>query len=159
MSGIDIVPVSGNDYHELSVMVGELLNEIMDSFNEQAFNYDVYETEKRAEALIEQEKYWVFLARDTASGTSVGFVSMYESYALYSEGAYGTIAELYVRPGWRSRNIGTELLKRAREFGKDKGWRRLEVTTPPLPYFERTLHFYQENGFEIAGSKKLKVDI
>jgi hypothetical protein len=30
------------------------------------------------------------------------------------------------------------------------------VTTPPLPVFDRTLRFYQSNGFEVAGGRKLK---
>ena len=36
---------------------------------------------------------------------------------------------------------------------------RLEVTTPPLPEFERTLSFYETNNFEISGGRKLKTDI
>ena len=159
MSSIEITPISKEHYHELSVMVGELLNEIMNKINEKAFNFDEKETEKRAQALIEDEKYWVFLAKDTESGALIGFVSLYESYALYTEGAYGTIPELYVRPDWRSKNIGKSLLNRATEYAQTKKWGRLEVTTPPLPEFKRTLKFYQENNFEISGGKKLKLRI
>ncbi len=143
----------------MSVLVGNLLNEIMDTINEQAFTYDEKDTERRARDLVENEKYWVFVAIDNDSQTLVGFVSLYESYALYAEGAYGTIPELYIRPGWRSKHVGRRLLKKAMEFGKKKGWRRLEMTTPPLPQFERTLQFYQANGFEITGGRKLKAAI
>ena len=159
MSIVEIVPISREHYHELSVMVGELLNEIMNTINEKAFNYDQSETERRAKDLIEKEKYWVFLAEDRKFESFVGFVSLCESHALYAEGAYGTIPELYVRPEWRSKNIGKSLLKIAMDFGREKGWTRLEVTTPPLPYFEGTLRFYQANGFEISGGRKLKVSI
>ena len=48
-----------------------------------------------------REKYFVFVARD-GIGSAVGFVTLYESYALYAEGAFGTIPELYVRPAYRS---------------------------------------------------------
>jgi len=44
----------------------------------------------------------------------------------------------------------------ARAFGASKGWTRLEVTTPPLPAFERTLAFYEREGFAITGGRKLK---
>lgn len=159
MSMIEIKPISKNNYHELSLMVGELLSEIMNAINEKVFNYDEYATEKRAKELIENEKYWVFLAEDIASGNLVGFVSVYESYALYSEGAYGTIPELYVRPGWRSKNFGKKLLESAMGFAASKGWRRLEVTTPPLPQFDSTLRFYEANGFKVSGGRKLKVDV
>jgi hypothetical protein len=44
----------------------------------------------------------------------------------------------------------------AREHGTDRGWTRLEATTPPLPEFDRALRFYKANGFEVTGGKKLK---
>jgi GNAT superfamily N-acetyltransferase len=159
VSGIQIKPISEENYRELSVLVGELLQEIMDTIKQKAFNYDETDTERRVRDLIENEKYWVFIALDKDPQTLVGFVSLYESYALYAEGAYGTIPELYVRPAWRSRGIGNRLLEKAMQFGKERAWRRLEVTTPPLPQFERTLRFYQANGFEVAGGRKLKAAI
>ncbi len=156
---IKISPVKKEQYHDLSQMVGELLTEIMDAIQVNAFNYDEKSTEKRAGDLIDQGKYWVFVATEKTSGHPVGFVSLYESYALYSEGAFGTIPELYVRPGWRSKNIGKQLLNCATEFSLQRGWRRLEVTTPPLPQFDSTLRFYQANGFTVSGGRKLKMDI
>ncbi len=156
---IEIHPIQSSDYEDLTRMVGELLNEIMVKINIKAFNYDAEETKNRARELISKERYWVFIAKDLASDEKIGFVSLYESYALYAEGAYGTIPELYVSPGWRSLAVGRKLLQKATEFGASKGWKRLEVTTPPLPEFDRTLSFYQANGFEISGGRKLKVDI
>ncbi|MEN8251047.1 MAG: hypothetical protein ABFS32_19090 [Bacteroidota bacterium] len=49
---IRIHPISENDYHELSVMFGELLSEIMDALNERVFNYDLASTERRSKELI-----------------------------------------------------------------------------------------------------------
>ena len=159
MHAIKIAAINSNQYHELSLMVGELLSEIMASIGEQVFNYDQAATEARSKDLIESGKYWVFIATDSHSQKEIGFISLYESYALYAEGAYGTIPELYVRPGYRSQNIGQQLLEQAFTFAIEKGWKRLEVTTPPLPAFDKTLNFYQKNKFEIAGGRKLKVDI
>ncbi len=87
----------------------------------------------------------------------MGFLALYESHALYAEGAFGTIAELYVRPAWRSAQVGTGLLAAARALGHEKGWTRLEVTTPPIPPFERTEAFYRREGFEVSGGRKLRV--
>jgi len=141
----------------LAVLTGELLQEIMERIDIRVFNFDPEETEKRAKRLIEEGKYFVYIALQESK--PVGFISMYESYALYAEGAYGTIPELYVRPEQRSRSVGKKLLESARAFAKSRGWKRLEVTTPPLPEFERTLAFYQENAFEISGGRKLKTDV
>jgi len=158
-NSVKIVSVEKNDYLDLSLMVGELLNEIMQKIDTPVFNYNQVETEKRAKSFIEKDKYWVFLAKDKTSGKNIGFVSLYESYALYSEGEYGTIPELYVRPEYRSKSIGLMLLNKASKFAVSKNWGRLEVTTPPLPEFKKTLNFYQKNGFSLSGGRKLKIDI
>ena len=158
-NSIKIVPIEKSDYNDLSFMVGELLNEIMIKIDDNAFNYNQTDTSKRIEELIALDKYWVFMAKDLKSGENIGFASMYESYALYSEGAYGTIPELYVRPKWRSKSTGNRLLNTVENFAKSKNWHRVEVTTPPLPEFDRTLEFYKRNGFEISGGKKLKINI
>ena len=154
---MEIKLATTDDCFELSVMTGELLQEIMDKINIKVFNFDQSQTEKRAKDLISQNKYFVFIAKN--NDDSIGFVSMYESYALYAEGAYGTIPELYVRPRYRSNGIGKKLLKQVKIFAKEKNWKRLEVTTPPLPEFDRTLSFYQNNCFEISGGRKLKSEV
>jgi len=155
---IEIIQATKNDSLDLTILTGELLHEIMDKINIQVFNFNQEETQKRAEDLISKNLYYVFIAKDQ-DNNSIGFISLYESYALYAEGSYGTIPELYVRPKYRSLNIGKELLKKAKEFASSKNWKRLEVTTPPLPQFDRTLSFYQNNSFEISGGRKLKIDI
>lgn len=155
----EIVSIQESDFHDLSIMVGELLNEIMALTDSNAFNYDQKSCEIRAIDLVSQGKYWIFLAKLQSTNENIGFVTLYESYALYSEGAYGTIPELYVRPKWRSKSIGQVLLKKVSQFAINKNWHRIEVTTPSLPEFSRTLSFYQQNGFEITGGRKLKLDI
>jgi len=154
---IQIEKATKDDSYDLSVMTGELLQEIMDKIHVKVFNFNQADTQKRAEDLISKNLYFVFIAKD--KNKSVGFVSLYESYALYAEGAYGTIPELYVKPEYRSLNIGKLLLQKAKEFASSKDWKRLEVTTPPLPQFEKTLSFYEMNDFEISGGRKLKTDI
>ncbi len=154
---IKIVRATTDESYELSVMTEELLQEIMDKINMEVFNLNREKTQQRAEELISKKSYHVFIAQN--ENKPIAFISMYESYALYAEGAFGTIPELYVRPEYRSLNIGKLLLKKAKEFAKSKKWGRLEVTTPPLPQFDRTLSFYENNGFEISGGRKLKTDI
>lgn len=87
------------------------------------------------------------------------FIALYESYALYAEGAFGTIPELYVRPEYRTNELGLRLVSQAKAFGTSRGWTRLEVTTPPLPKFDRTLAFYEREGFAITGGRKLKISL
>jgi GNAT superfamily N-acetyltransferase len=152
---LEIQPATAGHAQEVAIMVGELLHEIMNAIGIQAFHFDLEETTARLADFIEHEKYFVFIARDKEAGP-VGFITLYESYALYAEGAFGTIPELYVRPQFRSQDIGFRLVEQAKTFGKSRGWKRLEVTTPPLPQFDRTLSFYEKGGFAITGGRKLK---
>ncbi len=143
---------------EVAVMVGELLTEIMNAIGTQAFNFDLAATTSRLKDFLNRDKYDVFVAR-ARHGDAVGFITLYESYALYAEGAFGTIAELYVRPDFRAEGLGLRLVSQARSFGASRGWTRLEVTTPPLPQFDRTLAFYEREGFAVSGGRKLKVSL
>lgn len=143
-----------DDADVIATMVGELLHEIMAAVNEKAFGFHHADTVTRARSWINDGLYTVLLARTTEE--PVGFLARYQSYALYTEGIYGTIPEFYVRPVHRSQGIGTTLVAEAKRLGLAKGWRRLEVTTPPLPQFERALAFYQRQGFSISGGRKMK---
>lgn len=144
------------DVPAVASMVDELLSEIMQAIGVQAFDVASQETSARLADFLESGRYMVFVALD-GRDEAVGFIALYESCSLYAGGVFGTIPELYVRPEFRSLGIGQGLLAAARQFGKSLGWRRLEVTTPPLPEFDRTLAFYEQEGFAVTGGRKLKV--
>lgn len=154
---IQIEIAQPDDAEVISILVGELLDEIMLAVREKVFEFHQNETVVRARTWMTNGLYTVLLAR--AAAVPVGFLALYESYALYTEGVYGTIPELYVRPAYRSRGIGASLLAEAKRVGELRSWRRLEVTTPPLPQFDRTLAFYERHGFAISGGRKLKVEL
>ncbi|HET19168.1 MAG TPA: N-acetyltransferase [Chromatiales bacterium] len=137
-------------------MVGELLAEIMEAIGVQAFNFDLGETIGRLENFLSRGKYLVLVARDREH-RALGFLTLYEGHALYAEGDFGIIAEFYVRPACRSAGVGHALADEARALARSMGWKRLEVTTPPLPQFDRTLAFYEREGFAITGGRKLKL--
>jgi len=154
---IQIAEAQPEDADSIATLVGELLHEIMAAMNDKVFDFHHDDTVFRARSWMKDGLYTVFLARE--GGEPLGFLALYESYALYTEGAYGTIPEFYVRPAHRSKGLGTALLGQARRLGQSRGWRRLEATTPPLPQFDRTLAFYQREGFSISGGRKLKLEL
>ena len=117
---------------------------------------EAMQAELRAMPGLEDGSYTVLLARD---GERVaGFIALSECRALYAEGRFGIIPELYVCPEHRSHGVGRELMAEAKRVACSKGWTRLEVTTPPLPQFDRTLSFYERQGFSRSGGRKMKVD-
>ena len=154
MESIIFERVKKEDSKKIAILVGELLNEIMLKIDIKAFNFDLEETNIRLKDFIEKEKNYIFVAKN--KNQIIGFITAYEGFALYTEGAFGTIAELFVRPAYRSKGVGKELINKLREFANSKNWTRLEVTTPPLPQFDETLAFYEREGFEISGGRKLK---
>jgi GNAT superfamily N-acetyltransferase len=154
---VTIEKAIASDAAEIAAMVGELLGEITDVVGAPVFSFDLAATTNRLRDFIECKKYFVLVARHDNS--IVGFITLYEGCALYAGGSFGVIPELYVRPPYRSKNVGRHLVSDAKRFGGSRGWSRLEVTTPPLPHFEKSLAFYEREGFSVTGGRKLKVDL
>nr|WP_281423915.1 GNAT family N-acetyltransferase [Oceanobacter mangrovi] len=106
------------------------------------------------ENYLDSGAYQVMAALD--GDRVAGFAAITESCSLYAEGRFGIVQELYVLPEYRSQAVGKSLLEAVVALGRQQGWRRLELCTPPVPEFERTVSFYQANGFEITGGYKMK---
>lgn len=96
--------------------------------------------------------YWAFVAETSEDG-AVGVITLNECTAIYAEGRFGTIAELYIAPAYRSRGVGALLLDRAMALAKARGWLRLEVGAPEQPRWSRTVDFYRRQGFVEVGPR------
>ncbi|WP_339670880.1 GNAT family N-acetyltransferase [Dasania marina] len=83
----------------------------------------------------------------------VGMLNLSRCVAIYAGGEFGEIAEMYVRPDYRSQKVGEQLMARAKRFAKEKGWATLEVGAPDVPRCQRTVDFYQRNGFNMVGPR------
>ena len=141
----------------IAELVKELVYEIETAIGSKVFSFDSVDTETRARTWLINGTYTAFVAYSNRGNEVLGFLAVYESYGLYAEGAFGTIPELYVRPAYRSQGVGARLLAEARHFATSRQWTRLEVTTPPLPQFDRTLAFYERHNFSVSGGRKLKM--
>lgn len=64
----------------------------MEAVKDKAFGFHHGDTVVRARSWLKDGLYTVLLAHE--GGEPLGFLALYESYALYTEGAYGTIPEL-----------------------------------------------------------------
>ena len=83
---------------------------------------------------------------------AVGIITLSESISLYAGGRIGVVNELYVVPEYRSEGVGKILLDAAKNLGEERGWVRLDVTTPG-DEFARTLRFYEREGFISIGPR------
>lgn len=138
------------------MLVNQLLSEIMTATGERHFQVDPVVMMNQVEEWMRRGIYVVYVATKQNSAPLQGFLTLHENFSLYAGGAFGTIPEIYVRPDCRSQGIGQMLLDRAVTHALSREWKRLEVTTPPLPVFDRTFHFYRQHGFSVAGGRKLR---
>ena len=104
------------------------------------------------EVLAAEGRVWVLLAID-AAGEAAGVVVLNECLAIYAEGHFGEITELYVVPAQRSAGTGARLIEAAAALGRERGWARLEVGAPELPKWQRSVDFYTGCGFVEVGPR------
>ena len=98
-----------------------------------------------------RDRHTVFAAFD--GDRVVGVVTLDECFAIYANGNYGIINELFVVPPYRSKGVGKMLLDRVVSFARQKGWRRIDVTAPLGDAWQRTVDFYLREGFVHTGPK------
>ncbi len=144
-----------SDAAVIAAGVKALTDEIMARTGAPHFDVDAAQLEEDCRDFLEGGRYTVFLAEGPAASCA-GFAAVCESQALYVGGRFGIIQEFHVAPEYRSAGIGRRLLDAVAAHGARLGWKRLEMCTPPLPEFERTLAFYRRNSFEITGGRKMK---
>lgn len=141
----------GPDHRELvESFVLALLNELGDEARDLgALNPDVLnQWEQHAERMR------VLVAfRDDDCSEPIGMLTLTDGFAIYANGSYGIIPEMYVVPAARGERVGAALLERAAPIGRELGWSRIEVTAPESQRWERTVRFYEENGFSYSGPK------
>jgi GNAT superfamily N-acetyltransferase len=153
---IYIKKASPLDAYVIAFLAKALTDEIINKTGAQHFNVDITATTGLCQNLMERGKYTVFLAINGETDTAIGFAALCESHALYAEGTFGIVQEFYIQPEFRSQKVGSVLLESAIRYAKSLGWKRLELCTPPLPEFEKSINFYEENGFEVTGGRKMK---
>lgn len=139
---------------EIAKLAVCLTNEIIERTGIKHFVVDVPLATQLCKSYMKNGQYTVVAAYK--KGEIIGFGTLCESHSLYAEGAFGIIQEFYVMPKYRSHTIGQQLIERIVSLAKDNGWKRLELCTPPVPEFNRTVAFYQANNFEITGGYKMK---
>jgi GNAT superfamily N-acetyltransferase len=151
---VEIHIASPTDAALVAGLATALTSEIIERTGVQHFNVNLDEATQICARLIAAKSYVALVAAEASN--PLGFAGLCESHALYTEGTFGIIQEFYVVPEVRYSGIGGVLLKRAIDYARSRGWRRLELCTPPLPEFDRSLAFYERNGFQVTGGRKMK---
>ena len=135
-------------------LVVELTTEICELTNTPHFDIDLNGTIQRCNELINGGHYSAIIG--VYDNNPIAVVTMTETYALYAGGKIGVIQEFYVSPEFRASGVGSMLIEQVQVYGKKHNWSCIELCTPPLPEFERTLNFYQKNGLSPVGGRKMR---
>lgn len=154
---IDFKLANENDAEKIGELVIKLTEEICIKTNAKHFDIDLPGTIKRCRDLIHDKNYGAIVGY--SSNTPIAVATFSESYALYAGGKVGIIPEFYVDPAFRSSGVGAQLISRVKDYGRNHGWSCIELCTPPLPEFERTVLFYQKNGLIPVGGRKMRQHI
>lgn len=153
---IQITEAMPADAATVASLVTALTREICDVIGDASqFENNLALTEALCARWIADGIYTVLLAH--AGDAAVGVAAIAETHALYAEGKVGVIQECYVAPAYRSRAVGRALLDAAIALAPCKGWAYMELCTPPLPEFAKSLAFYQKRGFKPVGGRKMRL--
>lgn len=149
MAGIRVVEVGPEDAAVVFGLVAYLLHELGEEGDETG--------DLQAAALASawregKSRHRAFVAY-SAGGTAVGVATVTEAFALYANGYYGIINEMFVMPDHRGAGIGAALIEAVKAAGQSRGWRRIDVTAPESPRWARTRGFYERAGFVFTGPK------
>lgn len=152
-SHIEFRAATAEDAGKISTLICALTREITQATGAELID-DVQQVTTTCKELMNAGHYAGLLAK--VEQEVVAVVTYTETYALYAGGKMGLIQEFYVCPEFRSKNIGADLITKLKALGKQKEWACIELCTPPLPEFERTLAFYQKNGLSPVGGRKMR---
>ncbi len=133
-----------------------LADEISERTGVASFDRDSQQIIDLCRDFMERGFYTAFFALDGATQKPIAAANLCESHALYAQGSFGIIQEFFVEPAFRSQDVGAALLGAIHDFARERGWTRVELCTPPLPEFSRTLGFYEKNGFKVSSGRKMR---
>lgn len=145
---ITVETLRGEAYDIAAPLVEKLLAEL----GEEGDETGVLNAEKIRKAWRESPVSATIIARNEKNDI-VGIVTIVECFAIYANGSYGVINEMFVTPEYRSQNVGAMLIDAVRSYGLKQGWERIDVTAPESDRWIRTREFYERKGFEFTGPK------
>jgi len=133
-------------------IVGKLVHLLLVELQHSSPNMNEAFYTAKATELLGSNQLHAFIARDSAD-KPIGVITIGTSSAVYAEGLFGIINELYVVPETRSAGVGRLLLNEAKKFASQQHWSRLEVTSAHEDINPRTSGFYLRENFTTVGAR------
>ncbi len=108
-----------------------------------------------ARTLIDSPWAGAVLVAEGEGREMVGVLGASWQMAIHVPGSYALIQDLWVRPDWRDRAVGSSLLDALCELARSRRFVRVEVGLPRESFarFAATEAFYVGNGFTANGPR------
>ena len=126
------------------------LDEVTRLFNLYRIFYKQPDDLERAHQFIKSRmemKESIIFISNNADGTLSGFVQLYPSFCSVSTIPMLILYDLFVDPDTRTKGIGRALMNKARQYAKENGFKRLELSTAKDNFIGQSL--YESLGYEV----------
>ena len=126
------------------------LDEVARLFNLYRIFYKQPDDLERAHQFIKgrmEMKESIIFVSNNADGTLSGFVQLYPSFCSVSTIPMLILYDLFVDPDTRTKGIGRALMNKARQYAKENGFKRLELSTAKDNFIGQSL--YESLGYEV----------
>ena len=126
------------------------LDEVARLFNLYRIFYKQPDDLERAHQFIKSRmemKESIIFVSNNADGTLSGFVQLYPSFCSVSTIPMLILYDLFVDPDTRTKGIGRALMNKARQYAKENGFKRLELSTAKDNFIGQSL--YESLGYEV----------
>ena len=109
--------------------------------------------------LVSNELSTTLVVKNLLTNEIVTLATLTESRAIFSNGKYGVLDEIYTEPKCRTMNGELNFKDEIKEFAVGKGWGRIDVASPTDAWY-RTVRFYRNQEFRLTVPKfKYIVDL
>lgn len=100
------------------------------------------------EQMLEEKEYFNCFVAETAEGEIAGYVTYFFCYYTWV-GKSLYMDDLYVRPEFRGKSIGSQLIKKIIGYAKDSGCHRLRWQVSE--WNQPAIGFYKKLGADVSG--------
>lgn len=148
--------IDADRFDDLNVLLREYQREMAELAGYPDFEPDSELNSQKLREFLNMPDYGVFLAT-TLKGHLLGFCSVFPIPVGFREEKYAVLDQIYVRPDFRRKQIGHQLLDQAKRFARSCKCQRLQMTMSAFFPLEAATAFFDMEKFYKTGGRKHKI--
>ena len=148
--------IDADRFDDLNVLLREFQREMAGMAGYPDFEPDVELNDLKLREFLDMPDYGVFLAT-TPKGHLLGFCTVFPMPVGIREEKFAVLDRIYVRPDFRRRQIGHQLLDQAKRFARSCKCQRLQMTMSAFFPLEAATAFFDAEKFYKTGGRKHKI--